>query len=161
LADDADAVLLTCSTLGNAVDGLSEQAEKPIVRVDAALAETAIAAGGHVVVLCAVETTIAPTAELFRRAAVGSSTTFEVRLVSGAWDKFKADDKNGYLTMIAQAAEVAYESGATMVALGQSSMTSAAVLVQNGPPPLTSPVAGLKAAIVPGARAQSSRLLSP
>ena len=147
LANDAHAVLLTCSTLGKAVDGLSELAQKPILRVDGALAKSAIEAGGHVVVLCAVETTIAPTAELFRIVAEGSATTFDVRLVSGAWEKFKAGDREGYLSMVARDARSAYEDGASTVALGQSSMAGAVALVQNGPVPLTSPIAGLRAAI--------------
>ncbi len=147
LADGADAVLLTCSTLGKAVEGLSAVAQKPVLRVDAALAEEAAKAGGQVVVLCAVETTLAPTLDLFRQAFRGSNTTVDVCLVAGAWDRFKAGDKNGYLAMIAEAADKAYDEGATFVALGQSSMSGAAGLVQKGRIPLTSPIAGLKAVL--------------
>jgi hypothetical protein len=55
LAEDADAVILTCSTLGPAVDGIDAVSSKPILRTDAALATTAAQRGGKIVVLCAVE----------------------------------------------------------------------------------------------------------
>jgi hypothetical protein len=59
LAADADAVLLTCSTLGPSVEDVS--AGVPVLRVDGALAEAAVATTGRLVVLCTVETTVEPT----------------------------------------------------------------------------------------------------
>lgn len=141
LAAKADAVLLTCSTLGPSVVRAGLGTAVPILRVDAALAEKAAATGGKLVVLCAVETTVAPTTALFADAARRSGAVLEVRLVEGAWALFKAGSRDGYLAAIAQAAEAAY------VALAQASMAGAADHVRNGPRPLSSPAAGLESAV--------------
>lgn len=152
LAQGADAVLLTCSTLGPAVDALAHTAP-PILRTDAALAVAAVTAaatskaGGKVVALCAIETTLGPTANLFMQAAQATGATVEVQLVPGAWALFKAGDVAGYLHTLAQAADSAYAQGASVVALAQASMNGAAGLVTAGALPLSSPEAGLAAAV--------------
>lgn len=149
LAPGADAVLLTCSTLGPAVDALAHAAT-PILRTDAALAAAAATtaqAGGKIVALCAVETTLGPTAHLFEQAAQATGATVEVQLVPGAWALFKAGDIEGYLRILAKAADSAYAQGASVVALAQASMSGAAALVTAGARPLSSPGAGLAAAV--------------
>lgn len=146
LVATADAVLLTCSTLGPST-ALVDRAPVPVLRTDAALAQRAGELGGKVVVLCAVETTVAPTTALFSEAAKGNAVALEVRLVAGAWALFGAGDRDGYLAKIAGAAEAAYDDGAAVVALAQASMAGAADLVRRGPRPLTSPRAGLTAAL--------------
>ncbi len=147
LAAEADVVLLTCSTLGPSVAKTGMGNAVPILRVDAALAEKAAAIGGKLVALCAVETTVAPTKALFADAARRSGAALEVRLVEGAWSLFKAGSRDGYLAVIARAAEAAYEDGASIVALAQASMAGAADHVGNGPRPLSSPAAGLEQAM--------------
>ncbi|MDH6230280.1 hypothetical protein M2281_000852 [Mesorhizobium soli] len=147
LSQEADAVILTCSTLGPSVDGLEESTTVPVMRADAALAEQALDAGGTTIALCAVETTIKPTTELFAEAAKRSGASFEVRLVPGAWALFKAGKYDAYLSDIARAADAAYSDGATTVALAQASMAGAVDLVKCGPKPLTSPIAGLRAVL--------------
>lgn len=141
LTENADAVILTCSTLGPSVDTLA--GATPILRADAALARQAAAIGGMIVVLCAVETTLEPTTRLFVEEA---GAPCEVKLVPGAWARFKSGDRDGYLSAISDAAEAAYRGGASIVALAQASMAGAAALVRNGPKPLSSPAAALTAA---------------
>lgn len=147
LARDADAVILTCSTLGPSVDAFAGAATVPVLRVDAALAQAATRVGGKVVALCAVQTTVAPTSHIFAEAAKSSGASVEVRVVPGAWQLFKAGDQAGYLAAIAQAAQAAYAEGASVVALAQASMAAAAPLVRARPAPLDSPSAGLAAAL--------------
>lgn len=147
LSHTADAVVLTCSTLGPSVVAVAETASVPVLRVDGALAESAVASGKPVVALCAVETTVGPTTRLFEEAAAGTGASVEVRVVPGAWDLFKAGDQPGYLAAIAAAADAAYDGGAAVVALAQASMAGAADLVTRGPKPLSSPSAGLSAAV--------------
>lgn len=147
LCENADAVVLTCSTLGPSVEVLAGTTPVPVLRVDAALASQAVGFGGKVVALCAVETTLEPTARLFAEAAAPSGTPCDVRIVPGAWALFKAGDRGGYLAAIAEAADRAYQEGAGIVALAQASMAGAADLVRNGPRPLSSPTAGLAAAV--------------
>lgn len=149
LAQQADAVMLTCSTLGPAVSGAAQASAVPLLRVDAALAAQAVEHGGRVLALCAVETTLQPTLALFSAAASGSGieVEVEVRLVPGAWTLFKAGDGEGYLEAIADAASAAYAEGFSLVVLAQASMAGASERVSNGPPPLSSPVAGLARAV--------------
>lgn len=154
LAARADAVLLTCSTLGPSA-ARAHEAPVPVLRADATLAEKAAAVGGKVVALCAVETTVAPTTALFAEAAKRRGVALEVRLVAGAWALFRAGDRDGYLAAIAGAADAAYGDGAAIVALAQASMAGAADLVRRGPRPLTSPAAGLSAALERIAQAAS------
>jgi hypothetical protein len=141
-APGIDAVLLTCSTLGPAA--ALARAAIPVLRVDAALAEAACLGGGQVVALCAVETTLAPTAALFTEAAARHGAILQVRLVPGAWAAFRAGDAAGYAGLVAAAADAAFAEGATQVALAQASMAPAAALCRGGRP-LTSPEAGLAA----------------
>ncbi|NVZ50626.1 Asp/Glu racemase [Pseudomonas sp. B6002] len=147
LSENADVVLLTCSTLGPAVDDVPTSVRVPILRTDEALATAAVQTAGKVVVLCAVSTTLEPTSNVFHTAALQTNAAIDVRLVPGAWALFKAGDNEGYLSAIAKAADRAYVDGASVVALGQASMGEAASRVVAGPPPLTSAMTGLKAAL--------------
>lgn len=144
LADGADAVLLTCSTVGPGV--ALAQAAVPVLRVDAALAEAATKGGGRVVVLCAVETTMEPSRKVFEDPAARHGATLEVRLVPGAWAAFRGGDVAGYHRLVAEAAEAAFAEGAAEVALAQASMAGA-VAMARGRKPLASPPAGLAAAV--------------
>ncbi|MHB1104291.1 MAG: aspartate/glutamate racemase family protein [Devosia sp.] len=157
LAGAADAVLLTCSTLGPAAALAQATTPVPILRVDQALAREAVKGGGTVIVLCAAGTTITPTRALFERAALLTGAEVEVRLVPGAWERFKAGDQDAYLAMIADAADIAAGEGAATIALTQASMAGAAKLCREVTP-LTSPAVGLAAAV---AAAQAAAEKSP
>ncbi|WP_457091287.1 aspartate/glutamate racemase family protein [Microvirga sp. P5_D2] len=146
LAGKADAVLLTCSSLGPVAAKASAMTSTPILRIDEALAREAAKDGGTVVALCAVATTLEPTRALFETAAQATGASVDVRFVPSAWDLFKAGQREAYLTLIAQAADQAFGEGIAHVALAQASMTGAAELCRAGRP-LTSPGAGLKAAL--------------
>ncbi len=145
---DADAVVLTCSTLGPVVERFAAM-PVPVLRADAALAAAAVAAAGAstIVALCAVETTLRPTSRLFEAAAghARPSPAIEVRLVEHAWSLFKAGRNDDYLMTVAAAADAAFAGGAAVVALAQVSMTGAAARTMAGTP-LTSPRAALVSA---------------
>lgn len=146
LAEDADAVIVTCATLGPAVgDGASAPA--PIVRADVALAEAAAKAGGKIAVLCAVESTIEPNRKLFEQHASAAVTAIDVILVEPVWTLFKSGDMDACFAAIAQAANEAYAAGANVVAFAHPWMAPAAKLVQGGATPLDSVHAALHAAM--------------
>ncbi|AYG68097.1 aspartate/glutamate racemase family protein [Rhizobium sp. CCGE532] len=148
LAEDADAVVLNCSTLGPAVSKVAAGAGAPIIRADATLAEQAVKAGGKVIVLCTVETTIIPTTALFEAAAKATGAEIEVRLVLGAWTHFRAGNLAAYLSCIADAVKVAHGEGAVTIAFAQASMTDAAdLLSEEVERPMTGPATALAAAI--------------
>ncbi len=152
LCGDTDAVLLTCSTLGPAIDQAAPGASVPILRTDAALAHEAVRDGGKIVVLCAVATTLEPTRQLFAEAVRDTEAEIVMRLVPGAWDAFKAGETERYHAIIAKAADEALREGATRVALAQASMAGAAKLATIDPRPLTSPGAGLRAVVEAASR---------
>ena len=149
-AEDSDAVLLTCSTLGPAAAEADRLASVPVLRADGALAEAAVAAGGEIVVLCAVETTLGPTTALFEAMAQDTSARVSVRLVEDAWTAFRSGDSARYFTMLAAAADRAHDGGAGTVVFAQSSMAPAARFCDRARP-LTSPLAGLSAAMAAAA----------
>ena len=147
LEREVDAVILTCSTLGPAV-GLAPDGGVPWLRADAALAELAIAKGRHIAVLCAAETTLVPTTELFNATAmrVPDPPQVDVWLVPGAWAAFKDGNIAAYYLMLAEAANAAYSGGADVVAFAQASMAGAALDARHGIP-MTSPRAALERAV--------------
>ncbi len=149
LAGGADAVLLTCSTVGPAAERADLLAPVPVLRVDGALATAAVAraAAGkaQVDVLCAVQTTVEPTRALFERVADGTGVAIALHIAPGAWDAFRAGDGAAYNRLIAEAADALFANGAEVVAFAQASMAGAAALCTRGTP-LTSPGAGLAAA---------------
>lgn len=136
LRDGADAVLLTCSTLGPAAGPAGA------LRADAALAEAATAEGGTVEALCTAPGTLTATAELFGAAAARTGARVTIRLVPGAWRLFHAGDHAGYAELIARDAEA---SRADVVALAQASMAPAAQLTAR--PVLTCPQVALAAVL--------------
>ena len=67
-AAGADLVVLTCSSVGPAADGLADELGVPVLRIDEAMAARAVALGRRVGVAATLPTTLEPTAELVRRA---------------------------------------------------------------------------------------------
>ncbi|MBZ6077039.1 aspartate/glutamate racemase family protein [Microvirga puerhi] len=142
----ADAVILTCSSIGPAAAVAATQTHVPVLRVDEALAQATAHSGRRAIVLIAAPTTLEPTRALFDAAAQAVGTTVETSLVPKAWDLFKGGDRSGYLAMIAEAADRAFAEGFETVALAQASMMDAVDLCRGGRP-LTSPDVGLSAAM--------------
>jgi hypothetical protein len=64
-------IVCTCSTLSGHAEGMAPQLGIPVLRVDRPMVECAVALGGHVAVLAAVESTLAPTRELLEECAAG------------------------------------------------------------------------------------------
>lgn len=139
MAEGADAVLLTCSTLGSAAEGV--EVGVPVLRVDQALARQACGDGGVVAAICAAPSTLGPTRDIFEWEARRTGADVRIVLVDSAWEIFLSGDLDGYVQAIAGAANLA---AADVVALAQASMAPAALLTRR--PVLTSPEAGLAAA---------------
>jgi Asp/Glu/hydantoin racemase len=90
----ADAVLVTCSSIGPAVDMAAQLYDRPVLRVDAAMAETAVAQGRRIGVAATLRTTLEPTIELVRRKAAEAGREIEVveKLCEGAFEAVMAGD---------------------------------------------------------------------
>ena len=95
LDDGADLVLVTCSSMGPVVDALVARHDLPVLRVDQAMADRAIAEGRRIGVIATLRTTLDPTAELIRaraRAAGRDPRELEIvpHLVEGAFAALKS-----------------------------------------------------------------------
>jgi len=156
LAANADAVILTCATLGPAVAEIGN-APVPVVRADAALAAWAAESagpGGKIVVLCAAEAALESNRKLFTQYASESAASTEIAVeivhTPQVWTLFKSGNMNGCFAAIASAAADAYAAGATVVAFAHPWMAPAAHLASeagNGKRPLDSACAALNAAL--------------
>lgn len=146
LAQTADLVLLTCSTLGPAAATANDVSSVPVWRVDEALATKAMSRAGKTRVLYAADTTLTPTQEVFERVKRHPKADVEFQRVDNAWDFFMAGNSAAYLQRIAAAADEAFQQGIERVALAQASMSGAVELTQFGAP-LSSPRCALRDAI--------------
>lgn len=151
MAEGADAVLLTCSTIGGAA-ARAQDAARPVLRADAALAEAATRRGGMVEVLYAAPTTEGPTRAVFEAAAARTGAQLRLHLVEGAWPLFLAGEAEAYHARIAEVARGL--SG--RVVLAQASMAGAAALLPEAPP-LTVPAISVMAAARAALKARDSR----
>ncbi|HEX7910891.1 MAG TPA: arylsulfatase [Paraburkholderia sp.] len=151
LAVDADTVILTCATLGPAVEEI-ESTPAPIVRADVALATAAGKVGGKIVVLCAVEAAVEPTRQLFALHASDTVSAVEVIHVERVWALYKNDAVEECFAAIAASANEAYDAGAAVVAYAHPWMAPAASLARNGSQPLDSAHAVLRAVMAGAAK---------
>jgi Asp/Glu/hydantoin racemase len=97
LEGGADAVLVTCSSMGGVVDELRARNGWPLLRVDEAMVDAALAAGPRLGVVATLGSTLRPTADLVRRRArelYRDETELHVvtRLVDGAFTALKTGD---------------------------------------------------------------------
>ncbi|MFJ9038963.1 aspartate/glutamate racemase family protein [Streptomyces sp. NPDC102406] len=142
----ADAVLCTCSSIGAVAEELAPALGVPVLRVDRPMAARAVAAGSRIVVVATVRSTFAPTAALVAEEAARAGRAVDVRtvFVEGAWDRFLAGDREGYLGRVVAAVDAV--TGADAIVLAQASMADAADRARTALPVLSSPRPGLDAA---------------
>lgn len=144
LAARAHAVVVTCATLGAALEE-TESTGVSIVRADVALASAAGKASGKVVVLCAVESAVEPNRQLFARHASPTVNSVEVIHVEAVWTLFRNGELDACFAALAAATHAAYENGAARVAYAHPWMAPAARLVREDRQPLDSARAALRA----------------
>ena len=142
-------VLCTCSTIGGCAEAIGAQIGQPVLRVDRAMADQAVALGQRIVVMAALTSTLAPTRQLLEAAArqAGKAITLVEVLCEGAWAKFEQGDQAGYWQRIA--AELRRSTGlGDVIVLAQASMAGAVALCPELTIPiLSSPRLGLAAAL--------------
>jgi hypothetical protein len=146
---DAAVVLCTCSTIGGCAEDIGRLTNTPVLRVDRAMADQAIALGPRMLVAAALASTLAPTRALLLDAAerAGKIVQIEELLCDSAWAHLERGDQAGYLAAIAECLHGA-ASDADVIVLAQASMADAAALCADlRIPILSSPRLGLAAAI--------------
>jgi Asp/Glu/hydantoin racemase len=90
----ADYIMVTCSSIGPAVEAGAKLMGVPVLRVDQPMADTAVAAGKKIGVIATLSTTLEPTADLIQRRAVMAGKQIEMtsKLVDGAFEALMAGD---------------------------------------------------------------------
>lgn len=144
----AEAILVTCSSIGEAVEAEAAKASVPVLRVDTSMADRAVDLAteaarehgrrGRIVVLATLAATLGPTGRLLERAAEGADVETSATLVEGAVAARDSGDQAGHDRLIREAVERA-AAGADVIVLAQASMAAAAAESSATVPVLTSP----------------------
>jgi Asp/Glu/hydantoin racemase len=144
----ADAVLVTCSSLGPAVDAAIPLCPVPLFRVDDGMALAALEKGTRIGVLATLSTTLVPTTDLLKRhaAQMGVRVTLSSGVCDGAFARLAAGDRAGHDALV-RAELAALAPKVDVVVLAQASMARA--LEDQGDngfsiPILTSPELGVR-----------------
>ncbi|MGV9689059.1 aspartate/glutamate racemase family protein [Streptomyces sp. NPDC003444] len=145
VADGAGAVLCTCSTLGGVAEDAAASLGVPVLRVDRPMAAEA-ARARHVVVVAALRSTLEPTVALLAEESGPRPRYVSTVVVEGAWERFEAGDREGYLNAVAAAVDRAPVTEGGVVVLAQASMADAAGRTSTPMTVLSSPRPGLAAA---------------
>lgn len=141
----ADAILLTCSSISELAGETSARVGVPILRIDEAMADEAVASGDRITVLATLATTCEPTTRLIReRAALaGREPSVGNVVIEGAFAAVSAGDRAEHDRLVAAAIEAAAVDSDVIV-LAQASMASAAAAARVDVPVLTSLESGVK-----------------
>ena len=138
-AAGATAVLVTCSSIGPAVAIAQSLFDIPVIRVDEAMAEAAVACGTRIGVLATLRTTLEPTIALVRDKAIakGKQVTVVDHLCDGAFEAVLSGDTATHDAIVSAALrDLATQVDA--VVLAQASM--ARVVAAMPPGSLAAPV---------------------
>ena len=104
-AAGADFILVTCSSIGAAVEAAAPLTKVPVLRVDQPMADLAVQTGTKIGVVATLPTTLAPTSDLVkRRAAIaGKEIQLTSRLCEGAFEALMSGDAAKHDEMVANA----------------------------------------------------------
>lgn len=128
----ADLILVTCSSIGPAVEAAADRVRVPVLRVDQPMADRAVQLGRRIGVVATLPTTLGPTADLIRRraAAAGHSIELTSRLCDGAFAALMAGQTATHDAAVAGALQELGKA-VDVIVLAQASM---ARVVETLPP---------------------------
>lgn len=119
----ADYIMVTCSSIGPAVEAGAKGIPTPVLRVDMPMADQAVAAGKKIGVIATLSTTLEPTAELIQRRAALAGKQIELtsKLVEGAFEALMAGDGATHDAKVAAALKELSQQ-VDVIVLAQASM---------------------------------------
>jgi Asp/Glu/hydantoin racemase len=146
----ADAVMVTCSSIGAGVVLGQQLFDIPVIRVDEAMAEAAVRMGKRIGVMATLRTTLEPTIALLREKAADAGIDIEIvdSLCDGAFDAVLAGDTDVHDRILSQALNDEMK-GVDVVILAQASMARVVKAIPQGilsVPVLSSPELAVKSA---------------
>jgi Asp/Glu/hydantoin racemase len=123
----ADFILVTCSSIGAAVEASAALTGIPVLRVDQPMADKAVQTGKRIGVVATLSTTLQPTSDLVKRRAAVAGKTIELEAVlcEGAFDALMSGDAAKHDEMVAKALKD-LSSRADVIVLAQASMARVA-----------------------------------
>jgi len=119
----ADYIMVTCSSIGPAVEAGAKLIGVPVLRVDQPMADRAVATAKKIGVIATLATTLEPTADLIRRRAdkAGKSIELTSRLCEGAFEALMSGDAATHDTKVAAALKELSKQ-VEVIVLAQASM---------------------------------------
>ncbi|OQP38798.1 Asp/Glu/hydantoin racemase [Niastella yeongjuensis] len=126
-AAGADFILVTCSSIGAAVEAAADLTNVPVLRVDQPMADQAVRTGKRIGVIATLSTTLGPTSDLVkRRAAVaGKEIELQAVLCEGAFDALMSGDGAKHDDMVGKALRE-LSTKVDVIVLAQASMARVA-----------------------------------
>jgi Asp/Glu/hydantoin racemase len=122
-AAGADFILVTCSSIGAAVEASAALTKVPVLRVDQPMADLAVQTGKRIGVIATLPTTLAPTSDLVKRRAAVAGKEIELtsRLCEGAFEALMSGDAAKHDSMVADALKE-LSASVDVILLAQASM---------------------------------------
>lgn len=119
----ADVILVTCSSIGVAIETAATLATVPVIRVDQAMADEAVQIGNRIGVIATLPTTLEPTIDLVRRRAelAGKNATITSKLCEDAFEALMSGDAAKHDEMVAKALKELMKE-VDVIVLAQASM---------------------------------------
>ncbi len=101
----ADFILVTCSSIGKAVETAATLSAVPVIRVDLAMADEAVNQGKKIGVIATLPTTLEPTADLVQRRAqtAGKDIVLISKLCEGAFEALMGGQPEKHDKMVSDA----------------------------------------------------------
>lgn len=123
VAGGADYILVTCSSIGPAVENAAPSFQVPVLRVDQPMADLAVRTGQRIGVIATLATTLNPTADLVRRRAAlaGRSIELTMRLCEGAFETLMTGGAARHDALV-RAALLELSTQVDVILLAQASM---------------------------------------
>lgn len=131
-----DVALVTCSSIGAAVDMAAELYDQPVLRVDRPMAEKAVATGRRIGVVATLRTTLEPTADLVRTVAAAQGKEIEIveHLCEGAFEAVMAGDGATHDRIVGEGLTRGM-AGVDAIVLAQASMARVVASLPDGAVP--------------------------
>jgi Asp/Glu/hydantoin racemase len=122
-AAGADFILVTCSSIGAAVESSVVLTRVPVLRVDQPMADKAVQMGTRIGVVATLSTTLGPTSDLVRRRAIVAGKDIELtsKLCDGAFDALMGGKPEVHDEMVALALKELAQK-VDVILLAQASM---------------------------------------
>jgi Asp/Glu/hydantoin racemase len=119
----ADYILVTCSSIGPAVEMAATMASVPVLRVDQPMADRAVSMARNIAVVATLPTTLEPTADLIcrRAAAAGKQVAITARLCGEAFEALMSGNASAHDAIVASALREV-SSQVDVIVLAQASM---------------------------------------